>query len=87
MTQSDLCVRNSNFVHCEKWAEGGRLGKGFGHNLPEMMMVTWIRMVAASGQIWVAFRTWDGQDSDFFLPSHLGCGDYCLLALQGFALS
>lgn len=43
----------------EAGLEVGDQGKGFGHNLLETMMVTWIKVVAGrveSRQICVAFR-------------------------------
>lgn len=76
-------------VQCGKWAGGGRPGEGFGHNLPERLVATWIGVVAArveSGQIRVAFGKWDGQDSGFFLPLDLGCRDDCCLVPQAFVL-
>lgn len=53
----------------EAGLEVGDQGKGFGHNLLETMMVTWIKVVAGrveSRQICVAFRKQNGQDKMIF---------------------
>ena len=34
-------------MQCGKWAGGGRSGEGFGHYLPEVMVVTWSGVMAA----------------------------------------
>lgn len=59
-------------MQCGKWVGAGRWGEGFGHNLPERMVGTWIGVVVASverGQVSVAFGNWDGHKTlvSFFL--------------------